>query len=94
MLFKLIALQVLAGGLAGWALEKLLRTQPQQENLGVRWRPLAGVCVGVVVYSQLAGKLIADSTLGDAVMAVLAVLLLIAMAVSFAVSRRLSSGKR
>ena len=83
----LILVQIVAGALAGWALEYMLRTQPQSTSFGIRWRALAGAVAGSTGYAYVVGAIVDDRELGDFAMFIGAAVLLVAVAVAYAISR-------
>ena len=86
-MIRLVFVQIVAGALAGWALEYLLRTQPQRASFGIRWRALGGAAAGLTGYAYVVGVIVDDRELSDVAMFVGAAVLLVATVSAYAISR-------
>lgn len=93
-MIKLFMVQILAGAVAGWAVAFLRRTSPQTGNLRVRWRVLIVAVVAMIAYAYLVGVIASDPSVSDAAGVLGAVLLLVALGLSYALCRRWFSRRK
>jgi hypothetical protein len=87
-MIKLVVLQIVAGALAGWALEYMLRTGSRSAAFGIRWRALAAAVTGSMGYAYVLGAIIDDPELREFDLFLGAGVLLVAATIAFAISRR------